>query len=84
MNDDCCKSKCNVEDCVNKAAEFLSNFENVDNDLRIDKIANGFLVKIDGRTADENWITRQFAVPTIACAEQIFVAWAEHPRADDS
>jgi hypothetical protein len=58
----------------------MCQFETVDNDLYINKIANGYLVKIDGQDHVGNWISRQFALPTIACVEQTFVAWAEHKR----
>jgi hypothetical protein len=77
---DCNGTKCSVEDCVNQAAVIMCQFETVDNDLYINKIANGYLVKIDGQDHVGNWISRQFALPTIACVEQTFVAWAEHKR----
>ena len=77
---DCNGTKCSAEDCVNQAAMYLSEFETVDNDFYINKIANGYLVKIDGKDHHENWINKQFAMPTIACVEQTFVAWAEHKR----
>jgi hypothetical protein len=77
---DCNGTKCSIEDCVNQAAVIMCQFETVDNDLYINKIANGYLVKIDGQDHVGNWISRQFALPTIACVEQTFVAWAEHKR----
>lgn len=80
MSDCCGTTKCSPEDCVDQAAIYLSMFETVDNDLYINKIANGYLVKIDGQDHNGNWINRQFAMPTIACVEQVFVAWAEHKR----
>ena len=80
MSDGCRTTGCSPEDCVDQAAIYLSNFDTVDNDLYINKIANGYLVKIDGQDHNGNWINRQFAMPTIACVEQVFVAWAEHKR----
>ena len=77
---ECRTTGCSPEDCVDKAAIYLSMFDTVDNDLYINKIANGYLVKIDGQDHNGNWINRQFAMPTIACVEQVFVAWAEHKR----
>jgi hypothetical protein len=65
---------------VNQASAIMCQFDTVDNDLYINKIANGYLVKIDGQDHNGNWIGRQFALSTIACVEQIFVAWAEHKR----
>ena len=77
---DCNGTKCSAEDCVNQAAMYLSEFATVDNDFFVNKIANGYLVKIDGKDHHDNWINKQFAMPTIACVEQTFVAWAEHKR----
>ena len=77
---DCNGNKCFPSDCVDQAAMYLSFFDTVYNDLYINKIANGYLVKIDGQDHNGNWINRQFAMPTIACVEQVFVAWAEHKR----
>jgi hypothetical protein len=77
---DCKENKCSAEDCVNQAAVYLSEFATVDNDFFVNKIANGYLVKIDGKDHHDNWINKQFAMPTIACVEQTFVAWAEHKR----
>ena len=77
---DCNGTKCCPSDCVDQAAMYLSFFDTVDNDLYINKIANGYLVKIDGQDHNGNWISRQFALPTIGCVEQVFVAWAEHKR----
>ena len=77
---DCNGTKCSAEDCVNQAAMYMSEFAIVDNDFYINKIANGYLVKIDGKDHHDNWINKQFAMPTIACVEQTFVAWAEHKR----
>ena len=77
---DCNGTKCSAEDCVNQAAMYMSEFATVDNDFFVNKIANGYLVKIDGKDHHDNWINKQFAMPTIACVEQTFVAWAEHKR----
>ena len=77
---DCNGTKCSAEDCVNQAAMYLSEFATVDNDFFVNKIANGYLVKIDGKDHHDNWINKQFAMPSIACVEQTFVAWAEHKR----
>jgi len=77
---DCNGTTCSAEDCVNQAAAYMCQFSTVDNDLYINKIANGYLVKIDGQDHNDNWISRQFAMPTIACVEQTFVAWAEYKR----
>tara|TARA_R100001163_G_scaffold12774_1_gene11961 strand:+ start:674 stop:919 length:246 start_codon:yes stop_codon:yes gene_type:complete len=77
---DCNGTTCSAEDCVNQAAAYMCQFGTVDNDLYINKIANGYLVKIDGQDHNDNWISRQFAMPTIACVEQTFVAWAEYKR----
>ena len=77
---DCNETKCSAEDCVNQAAMYMSEFATVDNDFFVNKIANGYLVKIDGKDHHDNWISRQFAMPTIACVEQTFVAWAEYKR----
>ena len=77
---DCKENRCSAEDCVNQAAVYLSEFATVDNDFFVNKIANGYLVKIDGKDHHDNWINKQFAMPTIACVEQTFVAWAEHKR----
>ena len=77
---DCNGTKCSAEDCVNQAAMYMSEFATVDNDFFVNKIANGYLVKIDGKDHHDNWINKQFAMPSIACVEQTFVAWAEHKR----
>ena len=77
---DCKENRCSAEDCVNQAAVYLSEFATVDNDFFVNKIANGYLVKIDGKDHHDNWINKQFAMPTIACVEQTFVAWAEYKR----
>ena len=53
---DCNGTKCCPSDCVDQAAMYLSFFDTVDNDLYINKIANGYLVKIDGQDHNGNWI----------------------------
>ena len=78
---DCCeRSNCGPEDCVEQAVIYLNEFSMVDNDFYVNKIANGYLVKIEGQDHSSNYVSKQFAMPTIACVEQTFVAWAEFKR----
>ena len=62
MNDEC---------CATKVAEFVNEFKTVDNDFYVRKIHNAFIGKMDGRCPNENWISKEFAVPTVDHVKQL-------------
>jgi len=64
---DCCKDT--VED-------FINAFDSVDSDLSINKIANAYIVKIDGRDKNENWVSKSVAVPNIEAACSLITTWS--------
>lgn len=64
---ECCKDDINA--CIGA-------FSSVDPDLSINKIANAYIVKIDGRDENENWISKSVAVPNIEAACSLITSWS--------
>ena len=62
--------------CNDTTGNILAMFDSVDSDLSVNKIANAYVVKIDGRDDNENWISKSLAVPNVEKVCELVTTWA--------
>tara|TARA_R100001440_G_scaffold58057_3_gene77870 strand:- start:242 stop:469 length:228 start_codon:yes stop_codon:yes gene_type:complete len=66
--------------CLEKVSSFISEFKSVDEDFSVRRIQNAFIVKIDGRDSNDNWMNREFSVPNIEYVNQCVLQWSQAPK----
>jgi len=66
--------------CLEQVNNFISEFKSVDEDFNIRRIQNAFIVKIDGRDSNDNWMNREFSVPNIEYVNQCVLQWSQAPK----
>jgi len=66
--------------CLEQVNNFIGEFKSVDEDFSIRRIQNAFIVKIDGRDSNDNWMNREFSVPNIEYVNQCVLQWSQAPK----
>ncbi len=65
--------------CLEQVQDFMGEFKSVDDDFTVRRIQNAFIIKMDGRSEGDGWISREFAVPNIEFVNQCCVSWSTAP-----